>query len=294
MEDLTPIYVHLNPKEFSFSEELHHSHFVFNKLPDYAIYSVKQTEYFLETTPHIVDNQIVNSYFKSDIEDFFQLCKKNFPSFYNDPFWLLTLLRLYVVFLYCKKENLQKILHLEYDNLIYSNLEELQQLQNSIYFTRLGPYCSSAGIMYCNSLPHFEVFINRLLQIIQKGESVVRRFTRYDQLSEMILIDLISMHKKDALDYLPILPEGYGSENFDKLKVLFDCASYGQYLGGTNNGNNKGWFGTHQYIGQQIANKTIEVYFENKLPYIVFNNRKISILNLHIHSKNLKEFISYE
>jgi len=286
------IYVHLRPDQFSFSEELTHSNYVYTDLPDYANISIKQTQHFLKEEPILLTNEIVNNFFSQEVNDFFLVCKKNFPSFYKDPFWLLTLLRLYVVYLYCKKENINEFLHLEYDNLIYSDLNVLKKLPPSIYFTRVGPFCSSAGFVYCNSLDYFTKFINKLEYLLKKGEIIIRTFTQYDHLSEMILLDLIQTHTKNVMDYLPILPEGNGDDNFNDIQVLFDGASYGQYLGGTNNGHDKGWYGLHQYVGQSIHNKNIEVKFDTH-PYVMYQEKKIPIMNLHIHSKKLKEFKIY-
>lgn len=286
------IYVHLRPDKFKFSKQLKHSGYVYTDLPAYANISIKQTEHFLNEPAILVGNDVVNNEFNDEINNFFELCKNGFPSFYTDPFWLLTLLRLYVVFLYCKKHSINEFVHLEYDNLIYTDLKCLKKLQPSAYFTKLGPYCGAAGFVYCNSLTHFEKFIQCIEQLLKKGETFVKRFTQYDFLSEMIMIDLISTHKQDVISYLPILPEGVGSDNFDKLNSLFDCASYGQFLGGTNNGNEKGWYGLHQYIGQNIHNKSLKIIFEDTTPYIVLPNKnKIIINNLHIHSKKLENFI---
>lgn len=284
------IYVHLSPDKFSFSKELNHSNYTYSCVPDYAKYSFEQTKRYLKDEPILLTNQNTVEEFADEISSFYELCKEGFPSFYKDPFWLTTLLRLYIVYLYASKNKIEEFIHLEYDNLIYSDLKILQALPKSIYFTRVGPYCSSAGFVYCNSLEHLAKFINRLEQLLKKGEKGVRIFTQYDHLSEMILLDLIQTHTKDVMDYLPILPTGIGSDNFDTLQVLFDGASYGQYLGGTNNGHNKGWYGLHQYVGQSIHNKTLQIKFD-KQPYVLFEGRQIPILNLHVHSKKLKDFI---
>ena len=283
------IYVHLDPTKFDFSNELTFSDYTFNKIPDYAHVSFKQTKHFLNEEPIILTNDNITE-FSSDINHFFIKCKNGFPSFYKDTFWLLTLLRLYVVFLYAKKNNINEFIHLEYDNLIYNDLTILKCLPPSTYFTRVGPYCSSAGFMYCNSIEHFSKFIEKVEQIICKGEKHARQFTAYDHLSEMILIDLIYENTKNIIDYLPILPFGKGSDNFDLLGILFDGASYGQYIGGTNNGDGKGWTGRHHYTGCAIQDNNIQVIFD-KVPSIVFNNKKIPIANLHIHSKKLTDYI---
>lgn len=283
------IYVHLSPKDLPFSNELNFSNFTFSSLPPYAEYSFKQTEYFLKNSPIILTNEHCNDLFLPEIKDFFNLCKSGFPSFYKDTFWLTTLLRLYIVFLYSSKNNIEEFIHLEYDNLIYSDFSNLTILPKSTYFTRVGPFCSSAGFVYCNSNKHFENFIDKLKSLLLKGEKTVQQFTRYDHLSEMIMIDLIYSHTKNVIDYLPILPAGTGDDNYKTLKVLFDGASYGQYLGGTNNGHSDGWYGLHQYVGQQLHNKNIKVFFDKK-PYVNFNNENIPILNLHVHSKKLDRF----
>jgi hypothetical protein len=279
------IYVHLNPTTLPFSKELDFSKYTFNDIPDYAFTSFNQSKKFLSEDPIIITNKDLDE-FNEGILSFYNICKISFPSFYKDTFWLLTLLRLYIVYLYAKKYNINEFIHLEYDNLIYSNLKELKNLLPSLYFTRVGPFCSSAGFVYCNSIEHFTKFINKLLQLIGKGEQTVRKFTQYDHLSEMIMIDLIHDNTKDVIDYLPILPMGKGSDNFDRLGVLFDGASYGQYLGGTNNGDSKGWTGRHHYVGAAIQDKNIEVTFD-KIPFIIYNNKRIPILNLHVHSKKL-------
>lgn len=282
-------YVHLNPNEFSFSNELKLSHYTYTKIPDFAFVSSQQTEFFLKETPIFLTNKDIDANFKTEVNNFFELCKKGFPSFYNDPFWLTTLLRLYIVFLYCKRNDINEFIHLEYDNLIYSNFNFLKKLSPSLYFTRVGPFCSSAGFVYCNSIAKFEQFFEKIINLFKKGENHALKFTQYGHLSEMILIDLIHTHTQNIISYLPILPFGIGDDNFDKLQVLFDGASYGQYLGGTNNENNKGWYGLHHYVGQEIHKKTIDIIFKNE-PFVLFNGQKIPIMNLHIHSKKLNEF----
>ena len=287
---MNAIYTHISPNKLPFSNKLTFSNYTFNEIPEYAKYSFEQSKKYLNTDSIILSDDFVNNEIKQESIEFFNLCKKGFPSFYKDPFWFTTLFRLYVLFLYCKKNNINEFIHLEYDNLIYSDLSILKTLPPSIYFTRVGPFCSSAGFVYCNSLENFEKFINKIQQLIQKGELFVSRFTRYDHLSEMIMIDLIYENSKSVIDYLPILPYGIGSDNFDKLGVLFDGASYGQYLGGPNGKPGKGHHEQHHYIGQQIGAGNIQVDFV-KTPFVVYNGKQIPIHNLHIHSKNLKAFV---
>jgi hypothetical protein len=276
------LYSHLNINDFSFSEELNKSQYSFEKIPEYAMTSVEQSAQFGHS--YIVTMSDLKG-LEPKVDEFYNLCKKNFPSYHKDPFWLLTLLRLYTLFLYVEKNNIEEFLHLEYDNLIYDNPKILRKLPSGIYFTAVGKELASAGIVYCRKQEHFTKFINKLLQLIEKGENFVSKFTNQHHLSEMVLIDLIKTYTSD-IDYLPTLPD---DNHFSTLQCLFDGASYGQYLGGTNIGHSPGWYGLHHYVGEALHHKKFEVQF-NKTPFLIYKGKKIPIFNLHIHCKRLEEF----
>ncbi len=286
------IYVHLSPDKFSFSNELTHSDFTYSGIPEYAKYSFDQTEKFLKEKPILLTNENITEDYVDEINSFYEICKQGFPSFYRDPFWLTTLIRLYVVYLYCRENNINEFIHLEYDNLIYSDFKQLSKLPPAIYFTRVGPYCSSAGFVYCNSLEKFEKFIKHLIKLLNVGELAVSQVTPFSFLSEMILIDIIGRYDNSTVKYLPILPFEPANDNFTDLQTLYDGASYGQFLGGTNNGAGPGWAERHHYIGDNIISNKLQVFFnsQTKMPYVKYNNEIIPIANLHIHSKNLKQF----
>jgi len=130
----------------------------------------------------------------------------------------------------------------------------------------------------------------------------------------MELFSLYNNENENIMN-LPILPNNYDGElksltglitnkkedyfnHFDKFKSIFDGASFGQYLGGidprnTSNINTKGFinestlFDVSKFIIQfEIDGK------KRKIPYIIYKNKKIKINNLHIHCKNLKQFMS--
>ena len=288
---MNSIFVHITPSKLPFCSDFNLDKYTFNKIPDYARISFDQCEKFLNTKPIIIDDEYINEYMIEEIMYLYNICKEKFPIQKSDAFWFVTMFRLFVVYDYCKRFKIQNFIHLEYDNLIYSDLKCLQTLNPSIYFTRVGPYYSSAGFIYCNSITNFEKFVIGLKQILFKGDEFIEKCTKTKIISEMKMIDIIYNYTKNIIDYLPILPEGIGNDNFDKLNVLFDGASYGQYIGGTNNGHDSGWAGSHHYVGNMILNKKIEIKFENHKPYVIFNKEKIDILNLHIHSKKLNNYV---
>lgn len=296
MDALTYIYAHIDPTKLNFSDQLNQSNFTFSELPDYAFVSFEQIKKITGKTPIVLTNEFINNEFSKEIQEFFELCKQGMPSFYKDTFWLTTLLRLYIVYLYCQKNNVNVFIHLEYDNLIFSDFSYLQSLKPGVYFTKVGEYYSSAGFIYCNSLQRYEWFIIRLKQLLKKGENSIKQFTPEGFLSEMVLINLIGKHTRDIISYLPSLPYPPANDNFDDLGVVFDGASYGQYLGGTNNGNPQGWAGKHHYVGQELLSNNIKVFFDKALkkPFLSYKDKNIPIHNLHVHSKNLKHFANNE
>jgi hypothetical protein len=285
METIKTIYIHLIPDKLPFSEELTHSHFVYNEVPDYTYTSIKQTKKISNSDCILLTNNNIEEY-HSQIQEFFDLCKNNFPSFYKDPFWLLTLLRIYTVYLYCTKNNISSFVHLENDNLIYKNYDSLKKLPDGCYFTKVGPECGSAGFMFCNNFKSFETTINSLKHLLKKGEHNIRPYTSYDFLSEMILIDLLVRGNK--AEYLPLTPY---DKYYDITDCVFDGASYGQYIGGTNNNHGPGWFGLNHYLGQLLSQNRAQIIFDKTTPYTIIDNTKADIFNLHIHSKQLQNYV---
>jgi hypothetical protein len=289
------IYVHLDPTLFDFSDELKLSDFVSSPLPEYANLSILQSEE-LGYDVELIENRIGSTdeaWFQSynqEINEFYQRCKRGFPSFYNDPFWLTTLLRLYIVYLYAEDKGIDRFIHMEYDNLVYYGPDKLPAYARGSYFTQLGPQCGSAGFVYVNGLDTYKCVIDRFKELISTGEQVVRQFTQYDQLSEMVMIDLIHEHTDD-MQYLPLFP--INDCNFKTM--VFDGASYGQYLGGIQGEEKPRWHAPHQYVGQRIQQiKAIRLGTHNK-PYLWYGYGEteaiVPIFNLHIHSKKLEKFL---
>ena len=85
------------------------------------------------------------------------------------------------------------------------------------------------------------------------------------------------------------------SENFKDFNLIFDAAAMGQYLGGIDPKND-----SSNTIG--FVNETCVIKYNNykffynvidniKKPFLLINNIPFRVFNLHIHSKNLKNFM---
>jgi len=275
------IYVHLNYNKFSFSKDLVEYNHVYGELPEYAIHSINQSKKLFDDVIILTDEDN-----KDDIESFYKMCSITYPHFSKNSFWFFTLARLFCVFNYVVKNKIEKFIHLEYDNLIYYNDNCLNNLPNGVYFTQVGPKIGSAGFLYSNSLIATNNFLLSLIKLIQMGEDFLANEIKSVHLYEMEMIDFLNINK--FCQYLPLFPD---DNYFDICKKVFDGASYGQYLGGTNNGDPAGWFGTHHHVGNKLQKNEIEITFHDK-PYLKQNNEIFEIFNLHLHNKKaIKEFL---
>ena len=85
------------------------------------------------------------------------------------------------------------------------------------------------------------------------------------------------------------------SNNSDIFPFIFDAAAIGQYLGGVDprnmGGNTKGFVNETCVIKYNNYSIWFEMVDEKKKPFILIEEKKLPIFNLHIHSKNLKEFV---
>lgn len=277
MEDLVKlIYVHLDYSKYSFSNTWDNHDHVSGHMPEYAQVSIRQSKKFF-TDITILDE----SYAKDKVEAFYTLCKQSYPFFVTNPFWFFTLARLYILLDYTIENKIQNFIHIEYDNLIYGEPVFLDKLPKGIYFTQVGPNIGSAGFMCSNCMEATKTFQNGLLQLLIAGQQFLAKELKSIHLYEMEMIDYLN--RRGLCKYLPLLPQ---DNLFPEAGFVFDGASYGQYLGGTNNGHDKGWFGLHHYVGHQLNDKTIEVSFD-QIPKVSQGTVTANIFNLHIHNKNV-------
>jgi hypothetical protein len=201
--------------------------------------------------------------------------------------------RLYALNAYCKKENLSDIFHIENDVMVYENLNKLLPIIKSYYskmvITPMADKDHTFAFVHIPSWQELEKFcIYNLDQLKLGNDHLVKKYN-LDMVHEMSIVKLY----KDLLDeveFFPILPHGPYSLNFDKFNSIFDPASWGQYIGGTNNhGNNIGYAGSHHIIGREILSGKMGARFNGKFPE---TNTNIKINSLHVHSKQLEKYIT--
>lgn len=221
------------------------------------------------------------------------------PLIYNkDPldFWNITFLRLYYLYEYMSKFNINNIIHFENDVMIYFDIDKYKYKFVDKYSTIALPHAtdhhSMASFMYTSNKSLYDMisFFNTCLS--QSPSKILNKYGM-DMINEMTLIRAYSKEFPKILKELPSLPQ---ETIFDGL---FDPAGYGQYLGGTpHNGKQSGWMEERHYIGKKLINNDISVEWCDKSDYnkpIVIDNKTNIIYNinsLHVHSKDLFRFRS--
>ena len=201
---------------------------------------------------------------------------------FRGGFWHHCSKRFFLIYEYMKKYDIANVLHLENDVLLYNNLD--YPFENRVYLTMDAMNRCIPGILY---IPN-----HTLLKPLIKNYN----FNKND----MINLANFYQNNRDTVKTFPIIDDSISmciyNENFRKFNSIFDGAAIGQYLGGVDPRNIPG--DTRGFVNETCVVKYNKYKFKwikkgrQKCPYIEVNGRLIPINNLHIHSKNLKKFLS--
>jgi len=219
-----------------------------------------------------------------------ELINKNFRNY----FWRYSSERLYVIDDYLQMQNLRDVIHIETDVLLYQDLEVILPTLQNFDFA-------------CVRDNQIRV-IGSILYIKNKNISGKISSIANDYINENDMIILNHVAKKiENVYYFPTGDQAFYKGN---LRFIFDGASIGQFVGGIDPRNEAR--NLMKYINKikknftknnviSFINKESKVdiskweikWIKNK-PYKKISDELIPIVNLHIHSKNLKKFMKME
>ena len=199
----------------------------------------------------------------------------SYPS--PELFWHRTAERIYYLQAYINQHDLENVFHFENDVLIYYGLD-LVPTRDAMMVLPMSINKATFAFAHIPNKSHINSLCGYFNWLLYKhGEKFLANQLN-DHVSEMSLLHIALQN--GLVSALPILPS-------DNDKMVFDPASYGQFLSGTNNGHGAGFTDPEHFIGREIQRNNLNIIFYGK-PFV--NDTKI--FNLHIHSKNLKEFAS--
>jgi hypothetical protein len=207
---------------------------------------------------------------------------------FRNGFWYLTSLRFFYIYELMKKYDINNVIHLENDVLIYYNCDELSRFINQQFmYIPFDTYKRNiASIMY---IPNKEIY-KTILDNYDFNKNDMENFCLIKQKTGLIKNFPIFI-KSDNLT----TEQNYVSENSNNFPFIFDAAAIGQYLGGVDPRNSPG--NTIGFINETciIKYNNYHIWFEeinrNKKPFIQIKDKKVPIFNLHIHSKNLSGYV---
>lgn len=285
-----------------------------NYLPDFLDYNFNQIRlfnpniniYFL-TDLNLISDTIFKKYdiISLDKNEFYSDKIKKFESCFNyssNDFWTLAATRLIYIENFLDKYNLENVYHFENDVLLYYKLEEHHNkfinLYKNIAITTGGPDKSMTGFMFIKNFKSMSMLTDFFVDTLQTYGiyGTIRKYSM-DMVNEMSLMKFYGVEKgEDFICNLPILPFGDYSEHFSDFNSIFDPASWGQFVGGTRV-EGPGAKPLDHYIGVLLTKNTSwnviwQIENDLKIPYFNKDGELFRINNLHIHSKNLKKYIS--
>ncbi len=208
--------------------------------------------------------------------------------------------------------NTNRMLHIEGDNLIFHDVEDLGFRLEKFYPGLAVPFDHDqravAGIFFVfnkKALTLFNYFIVEMFKA-NPGSAI----------NDMQLLGLFHETFPEHINSLPVVPTDYPgtyenlkgqksakpylfNNHFDEIGLVFDANALGQYIDGIDPRNNggkssKGFINEtamHRFDFYQVKFEIDPV--ENlRLPFIECNTKKTRIANIHVHSKNLQKFRS--
>lgn len=223
------------------------------------------------------------------LKDFNEVCdfkrhgqpNTTYPSTHD--FWHRTAERIFYVEEHASNNKLSNFFHLENDVVMYHPVSESTldaEFKDKVSVIRMSQTHTTFAFCYVPEYKQLRKLCNFFIEVLfHLGEDALIKYGGYDHVSEMSLLNMALRNK--VVGTFPILPS-------DAKRFVYDPGSYGQYLGGTNNGHGPGFIDPTHYIGSYMQDTNIAPKIENGIPTI--GDKKI--FNLHIHSKNLKDFIT--
>ena len=169
-------------------------------------------------------------------------------------------------------------IHIENDYLIYFSTNDLPDMENKIWLTMDSSDRCVPGILY-----------------IPSAELLKPLITNYDYtINDMYNLGKFYNDNKSICNRFPMMPD---EPFFDQFEMIFDAAAIGQYLGGIDPIHAKG--NVPGFINElfHINFSEYQFYWKrerwNYIPVIKMKDHSIhKIGGIHVHSKNLQNFLS--
>lgn len=251
------------------------------------IYVITQPDFYSFFDNHKNNIQLIDATTLNDSYDYYS--KTPLDKNFRNGFWAFASLRLFYIYEFMKQYDIQNVIHLENDVLIYYNCDTIiNRFDSQHVYLPFDTYKRNiASIMY---IPSSDIFKN-ILDCYDFNKDDMNNFSTIQR-------------EKGFIRNLPIFPTlkinpefEFVTQNYELFEgFIFDAAAIGQYLGGVDPRNIQG--DTRGFVNETCIIKYNSFQFvwkddnEIRKPFMVVNNIiEIPIFNLHIHCKKLTDFM---
>lgn len=288
-----------------------------SKIPDYAIDAIRQanlfnpdSKIFLLANESALQKYPIEKAYPIPVEsipktkehkDFIKRCT------YPGDLWRYSAERFLYLDDFLQETQLSRVFHLENDVMLYTDLSLLLPIFDHY---KIGATfdnddrCIPGFIYFKNAqaikplAKHFANYFMAFRQDMKVIADFKNTAGSYYIKPLPIIFPSYSIYYplKSNLGHLPRNPSQY-SYNFDLFQSIFDAAAIGQFISGIDpshiDNNGPGFVNESCIFNPSVFTyEWIKDELGRKVPYLHFQNEKVKINNLHIHSKNLKKFSS--
>lgn len=276
----------------------------YGEIPKYVVFTLnnilnidKDAVIYLATDQKIESKNIKTLNIQETfLVDKLNVLNKNFENLNKksnaNPLWATSLLRIYALKELKDYFKVNSFVHFDTDVIVYKSFNEISKkhefLSSSISITQNDIMNLVFGYSYFPNEESIDNLVKKLDQNLLNIETLQNIYARGGDIPEMRHLGILNLMYQGMFSMLPILP-------YENRDLIFDPAGYGQYLNGTHlkRGNyifKRRWISMNHIVGPELKSKRIECQF-NKSPYVIHQNRKTELANLHVHSKNILKFL---
>jgi hypothetical protein len=207
--------------------------------------------------------------------------------------WRYACERFFVLEELMQAQRIDRCLHIESDNLLYVAPTEFEDWLIGTYAGHVAT-CpltddqDTAAVLYVGSLAALAAFNDQLLQLVALGPERLLADYGGEMGNEMRMLFLL----RTQFGLSRALPTTIPTAADVGSPVVFDAASYGQWVDGTPWSPGVPYAGDHQIVGRAVLAGEVELLWDaqRRAPYL--RSRQDAgalhpLANLHVHSKRL-------
>lgn len=212
---------------------------------------------------------------------------------FREGFWHYSAERFLTLYDYMSVKDLKSVVHIEYDNLIYVNLDSIPF--DKVYAGQIAAVAVSdvlviASIVYISDEKPLQKLVEFMCDNIHKHNNEMTLLREFQREYPNVMANLPMASGLKSLEKLPDTKKKFYSNHVDDLgSHLFDGCAVGQYIGGVDERINGQLMLGYVNPNVDVCVSDMDVTFDSQKGPTACGLR---LVNLHIHSKHLTRYSS--